>query len=193
MEIELLHFLSFYAVTQRGGATPQTQLSNNARSLAANETERGPRNGPSTSTLDDPEFQMITERWADFEERMQKKWEHIEYQELEAWYQLLFGTWLVASLMMNKSLDAKRIFESWLDMCQIMGMKRYHKNQEDSEILDGVIKKLKYKTFNKLIKDWDTEVEGYWQEVVRMKMEKNMEWCNFLRENCNTWVNYHFS
>lgn len=72
-------------------------------------------------------------------------------------------------------------------------MKRYHKNQEDSEILDGVIKKLKYKTFNKLIKDWDTEVEGYWQEVVRMKMEKNMEWCNFLRENCNTWVNYHFS
>ncbi|GAB66309.1 hypothetical protein PCYB_084700 [Plasmodium cynomolgi strain B] len=179
--------------TQREGVISQTKLSNNARSLAMKKMENRPWSGLSTSSLDDPEFQMIIERWADFEDRMQRKWEYIEYLEHDAWHQLLFGTWLIASLMMNKSSNTTRIFEDWLNMCHVMGMKRVNKNKDDNDILNDVIKKLKHKAFNKLIKDWDVEVEDYWKDIVRMKLEKNMEWCNILRTKCNAWINYHFS
>ncbi|ANQ07702.1 Uncharacterized protein PCOAH_00019490 [Plasmodium coatneyi] len=181
------------AFTQRGGSISEMQLSNNARSLAMQKMGRDPWSGPSRSVLDDPEFQIIVEKWADFESRMQKKWEYIDYLEYDAWYKLMFGTWLIGFLMMDKASDITRMFETWIDMCQIMGMKRTHKNQEDNEILVGVMKKLKHKAFNKLIKNWDVEVEDYWNDIVRMKMEKNMEWCNYLREKCNAWISYHFS
>ncbi|EUD64550.1 hypothetical protein C922_05066 [Plasmodium inui San Antonio 1] len=155
--------------------------------------ERGPRCRPSTSTSDYFEFQMIIEKWADLEDRMRKKWEYIEYQEHNSWFQILLGIWLVASLMMNRSSNRIRIFETWSDMCQIIGRKRVNENQHDNEILDKIIKKLKHKALNKLIKDWDADVEDYWKDIVRMKMEKNMEWCKPLREKCNTWIRYHSS
>lgn len=183
----------FPSLTQREGSISPKQVSHNGRSLALQKMGRDPWSRSPTSALDDLEFQMIVERWADFEQRMKTKWEYIEYQEYDAWYKLLFGTWLVGSLMMDKSSDAINVFQTWLDMCHTMGMKRIHKNQGDKEILDGVIKKLKKKAFNKLIRDWDTEIEDYWKDIVRMKMEKNMEWCNFLREKCNAWISYHFS
>ncbi|KJP85669.1 hypothetical protein AK88_04700 [Plasmodium fragile] len=178
--------------TQREGAISPKQLKNNARSLAMQRMGRDPWRGGSSSVLDDAEFQMIIEKWADFENKMKQTWQYIEYYEYDAWFKLLFGTWLTGFLLMNNSSNMANIFYTWLDMSQKMGTKRIQKNIEDNDVLDKVIKKLKHKAFNKLIRNWDVEVEDFWNDIVRMKMEKNMEWCNFLREKCNAWISSHF-
>ncbi|GAW80796.1 Plasmodium exported protein, unknown function [Plasmodium gonderi] len=169
------------------------ELNSNARILAMRRTESNPCPNNTVDVSEEREFQLIIEAWASFEERVKKQWIYLEYQEIAAWSELLLGTWLTASVLMNNNTsDATQLFQSWLDMSQKLSRERISKNEEDDKILEKLLNKLKYKALNQLIKNWDTDIERMWVSIMKMKLEKNLEWCNFVREQCNSWINYNF-
>ncbi|SCP04360.1 Plasmodium exported protein, unknown function [Plasmodium ovale] len=190
-------YVSFFfrVCMKQGNVSPSEQFNHvekKTRILSVAPWGDDPWGDSERSAFRDDEFELIVDKWVAFEERTKRDWQEIDDYELDEWKQLLFGTWLAVSLAADKSANNVNMLHSWHDMCQRLGSKRLNKNEEDNKILERIMKKLKYRALNKMIKNWDVEIEEFWRKIIQMKLEKNAEWANLVKESCNNWVKEQF-
>ncbi|SOV73828.1 Plasmodium exported protein, unknown function [Plasmodium sp. gorilla clade G3] len=144
-------------------------------------------------SLDDPDFQVLVDKWSDFEKRVSAEWYEIERIEISQLSNTLLAAWISAILVATLPDQHYIIFNNWFQMGLTLSYQRIMKNEEDNKTLEFLMKKLKYKALNGQIKNWHIEVYDYWRHIVQMKMAKNKEWATYNNEICNTWVKSLFN
>ncbi|SOV10669.1 Plasmodium exported protein, unknown function [Plasmodium gaboni] len=144
-------------------------------------------------SLDDPDFQVLVNKWSDFEKRVEAEWHKIERIEISQLSNTLLAAWISAILVSTIPEQHYVIFNKWFQMSLTLSHQRNLKNEEDNKTLEFLMKKLKYKALNGHIKNWHIEVYDYWRHILQMKMAKNKEWAIYNNEICNTWVKSLFN
>ncbi|KYO02519.1 putative exported protein [Plasmodium reichenowi] len=145
------------------------------------------------NSLDDPDFQVLVDKWSDFEKRVSSEWYEIERMEINQLKNTLLAAWISAILLTTVPDEHYVIFNNWFQMSLTLSHQRILKNEEDNKTLEYLMKKLKYKALNGQIKNWHIEVYDYWRHIVQMKISKNKEWATYNNEICNTWVKSLFN
>ncbi|SPJ08451.1 Plasmodium exported protein, unknown function [Plasmodium sp. DRC-Itaito] len=145
------------------------------------------------NSLDDPDFQVLVDKWSDFEKRVSAEWHEIDRMETNKLSNTLLAAWISAILVATIPDDHYVIFNNWFQMSMTLSQQRIMKNEEDNKTLEILMKKLKYKALNGQIKNWHIEVYDYWRHIVQMKIAKNKEWATYNNEICNTWVKSLFN
>ncbi|ETW45091.1 hypothetical protein PFNF135_00420 [Plasmodium falciparum NF135/5.C10] len=145
------------------------------------------------NSLDDPDFQVLVDKWSDFEKRVSAEWHEIDRMEINQLKNTLLAAWISAILVTTIPDEHYVIFNNWFQMSLTLSHQRNLKNEEDNKTLEFLMKKLKYKALNGQIKNWHIEVYDYWRHMVQMKISKNKEWATYNNEICNTWVKSLFN
>ncbi|EWC78846.1 hypothetical protein C923_00454 [Plasmodium falciparum UGT5.1] len=145
------------------------------------------------NSLDDPDFQVLVDKWSDFEKRVSAEWHEIDRMEINQLKNTLLAAWISAILVTTIPDEHYVIFNNWFQMSLTLSHQRNLKNEEDNKTLEFLMKKLKYKALNGQIKNWHIEIYDYWRHIVQMKISKNKEWATYNNEICNTWVKSLFN
>ncbi|CXI22371.1 Plasmodium exported protein, unknown function [Plasmodium berghei] len=185
--LAVICLLPFFEKKNNGNIKKIGIIQINSRILSSMSNEK-PYNILRSFFSNDMEFNDLVDRWVEFEKSVYHYWGYMEDCKYNDWYTTLYEALKKVQKEVNDPMKYSKSLCDWHDLVKKISQKKHEIKRKDDQLLKKIMNKLKKKVLNKQVINWENDVEGIWEKVLKGKLNNNTKLTKVVRDECQNWV-----